>query len=141
MQAPMEPGIICSDIDRMIAFYTEVLGFAVASDAETIPELSTRFGATPAGYRIVRLNAPIGKLKLIQPGQAPEPSARPEWVFGQRGISYITFVVSDLNEVLERLKQHGVRFVSPEPVEVRPGVLAIFTLDPEDNFVEFVAAP
>jgi hypothetical protein len=38
MVSPLEPGIVCIDIDRMLAFYTDVLGLAFVSDAEATAE-------------------------------------------------------------------------------------------------------
>ncbi|MBV8894284.1 MAG: hypothetical protein JO266_20310, partial [Acidobacteria bacterium] len=67
MVAPLEPGIVCIDIDRMFAFYTEVLGLKFATDAEATAEMSTKFGTGPHGFRIIRLQTPYGeRIKLIQ---------------------------------------------------------------------------
>jgi hypothetical protein len=38
MVVPLEPGIVCIDIDRMFEFYTGALGLTLVSDAETTPE-------------------------------------------------------------------------------------------------------
>jgi len=143
MTAPLEPGIVCHDIDVMLKFYTGALGLKLVADAKTTPELSTRFGATPHGYRIVRLQTPYGeRIKLVQPNQdAPAPEAVPRWVYERHGLSYLTFVVADMPDVVTRLKAHGVKMMSDGPVEVRPGVFALYTVDPEGNYVEFVEYP
>jgi catechol 2,3-dioxygenase-like lactoylglutathione lyase family enzyme len=143
MTAPLEPGIVCHNIDAMLEFYIGVLGLTLVGDARTTPELSTRFGATPHGYRIVRLQTPNGeRIKLVQPNQsAPRPQAVPRWVYERHGLAYLTFVIAHLAEALTRLKAHGVRLMSEEPVEVRPGVFALYFLDPEGNYVEFVEYP
>ena len=140
MVAPLEPGIVCLDIDRMLAFYTQVLGLRFVTDAEAAPEMSTRFGTGPEGFRIIRLQTPYGeRIKLVQPKETPsQQSPSPEWVFERQGISYITFVIVDVHEVTARLKQHAVDLVREEPVEIRPGITAIFVRDPEGNFLEFV---
>jgi len=39
------------------------------------------------------------------------------------------------------LKAHGVKLLSEEPIEVRPGVFAFYALDPEGNYLEFVEYP
>jgi catechol 2,3-dioxygenase-like lactoylglutathione lyase family enzyme len=136
---PVEPGIVCSDIEGMLRYYTEVLGLRVVSDAATPPELSALFGATPEGYRIVRLETAQGyRVKLIRPAIAPERRAAGEWVMERAGIGYLTFVVSDLPGVAARLRGLGVRMVSGDIVEIRPGIRAVFTLDPEDNYLEFI---
>ena len=140
--SPIEPGIVCIDIERMIRFYTEVLGLELINDAQTVPEMSTRFGTTPDGYRIVRLQTERGqKIKLVQPKVPPAPSPLPQWVYQRQGIVYVTFVVAHVAEVVAQLKAHGVRTVSDAPVEIRKGILAIYTLDPEDNYVEFIEYP
>lgn len=142
MVVPLEPGIVCIDIDRMLEFYTGVLGLELVSDAQTTPEMSKRSGAAPYGYRIVRLQTPYGeRIKLVQPGKPPKQNRVPEWVHERQGFAYLTFVVADMKEVIGRLKEHGVKLLSDEPVEVRKGVYVVYCLDPEANFIEFVEYP
>jgi lactoylglutathione lyase len=140
MVAPLEPGIVCIDIDRMFDFYTEVLGLRLATDAEATPEMSTKFGTGPNGFRIIRLQTPYGeRIKLIQPRKTVlKQNQIPEWVFERQGIAYLTFVIVDVNEVVTRLRKHSVDLVSEGPVEIRQGITAIFARDPEGNFLEFV---
>lgn len=142
MVAPLEPGIVVIDMERMLKFYTEVIGLKLVSDAQTTPELSTKFRATPHGYRIVRLQTPYGeRIKLAQPRVPPVQNPVPEWVYERQGLAYFTFIVDDLKPILARMKANGVKLVSEEPVEVRKGVIAQFVLDPEGNYVEFVEYP
>lgn len=142
MVVPLEPGIVCVDIDRMLEFYIGVLGLKLVADAQTPPETSKKFGVTPNGYRIVRLQTPYGeRIKLVQPKVPPKQDSVPQWVYERQGIAYLTFVIADMNEVVKRLKENGVKFISPEPVEVRQGVFAMYVLDPEGNYVEFVEYP
>lgn len=140
MVAPLEPGIVCLDIDRMFDFYTGVLGLKFATDAEAAPEMSTKFGTGPNGFRIIRLQTPYGeRIKLIQPKKTVLKQAPiPDWVFERQGIAYLTFVVVDVDQVVSRLKQHRVDLVSDSPVNIREGITAIFARDPEGNFLEFV---
>ena len=140
MVAPLEPGIVCMDIDRMFDFYTQVLGLKFATDAEATPEMSTKFGTGPHGFRIIRLQTPYGeRVKLIQPKKtALQQRETPEWVFERQGIAYITFIVVDVEDVVARLKKHRVELVSEGAVEIRKGINAIFIRDPEGNFLEFV---
>jgi lactoylglutathione lyase len=143
MTAPLEPGIVCNDIERMLEFYVGVLGLNLVADADTIPEMSRRLGGTPHGYRIVRLQTPYGeRIKLVQPArQAPKPNPVPEWLYERHGLAYLTFVNEGISEVAQHLKEHGVKLTSAEPIEVRKGVLALYSIDPEGNFIEFVEYP
>ncbi len=140
MVAPLEPGIVCIDIERMFNFYTAVLGLRFATDAEASPEMSTKFGTGANGFRIIRLQTPYGeRIKLVQPKKTVlKPSQVPDWVFERQGIAYITFVIVDIHEVVVRLRKHRVDLVSEGPVEIREGITAIFARDPEGNFLEFV---
>jgi catechol-2,3-dioxygenase len=57
----------------------------------------------------------------------------------RQGLAYLTFVIADLDATIERLKEHHVTLLSEgQKVEVRPGVSAIYAIDPEGNAVEFV---
>lgn len=140
MMVPLEPGIVCHDIEQMLKFYVGVLGLKPVADAVAEPEKSRRLGATPYGYRIVRLQTPYGeRIKLVQPNkQPPTPNPVPEWICERHGFAYLTFVIEEISGVVKHLKEYGVKLISDEPVEVRKGVFAIYSLDPEGNYVEFV---
>jgi len=139
MVVPLEPGLVCLDLERMLEFYTGVLGLKIVSDAEATPEMSRPFRAAPDGFRIVRLQTPYGeRIKLIQTRMRPQKLPITEWTFERPGFAYITFVIADMKEMLARLNQCRVKLVNQEPLEVRKGFLALFALDPEDNYLEFV---
>jgi lactoylglutathione lyase len=140
---PLETGIVCLEMDRMLAFYTDVLGLKLVADAEATPEMSATCGATPSGFRFVRLQTPYGeRIKLVQPKKVlPKQTAGPEFVFERQGTACITFVIFDIQDVAKRLKDRGIKLMSREPVEIRKGVIALFAQDPEGNFVEFVEYP
>ena len=124
----------------MLAFYVEVLGLRVISDATATPAMSACFGAAPDGFRIIRLEARNGdRLKLVAPHGVPlEGQAPGAWVFGRAGLAYLTFIVAGIEDVVARLRRHNIPLVTPAPVPVRPGFVALFVHDPEGNAVEFV---
>ena len=139
MVVPIEPGIVCTDLEPMLEFYTGVLGLKKVSDAEATPEMSRQFKAAPDGFRIVRLQTPYGeRIKLIQTKMRPQKLPLTEWTFERHGLSYITFVIADMKEMVARLNECRVKLVLEEPLEVRKGFVALFALDPEDNYLEFV---
>jgi len=143
MTIPLEFGISTIDIERMIKFYTEILGLKLVGDNDVPPHMSKRIGATPNGYRIVRLQTPYGeRIKLVQAGATPKQNELPPYVLERQGFAYLTFVIADLDGMIKRLKDHRVKLLSGgEKIEVRPGVYAIYSIDPEGNFVEFVEYP
>jgi len=143
MTAPLEVGIVCADLERMLAFYTGVVGLTKVADADTTPELSRKAGSAPNGYRIVRMQTPNGeRIKLIQPkGETPKAAGVPQWAFLRAGVAFNTFIVDDMDAVVAQLRAHDVKLVSADAIQVRPGVFALLALDPEGNYVEFVRYP
>jgi len=143
MPIPMEVGIVCQDMDKMLDFYVGILGFTLVGDATALAENSTKLGGTPHGFRIIRLRTPYGEMvKLVQPlKEAPKPRPFSPWSMMQPGYAYLTFIVSNMKEVVQRLQEKGVKTLSSGPVESRPGVFAYFSVDPENNFVEFTEYP
>lgn len=143
MTAPLEVGIVCTDLDRMLKFYTEVVGLKKVADAETAPEMSRLAKSAPNGYRIVRMQTPYGeRIKLIQPKvDSPKRAPVPKWAFLRAGVAFNTFLVPDMDAVVKQLRANNVKLVSENAIQVRPGVFALLALDPEGNYVEFVRYP
>ena len=143
MTAPMEVAISVNEMDKMLRFYTEILGLKKFADNQVPPEMTQRIGQTPHGLRVVRLLTPYGEMvRLIQVGKPPQPSQVPRYIFDRHGLIYVSFLVADLDGVLKRLKEHEVKLVSgDQKIEVRPGVFVVYALDPEGNYVEFLEYP
>src|SRR5258708_39877964 len=93
MVSPLEPGIVCIDLDRMLKFYTEVLGLTFATDSEASAEMSTEVGTGPHGFRIIRLQTPYGeRVKLIQTTKLLlQQDPTHEWVSERHVVTHITF--------------------------------------------------
>ncbi len=143
MTAPMEVAISVNDMNKMLPFYTEILGLKRVADNQVPPEMTSRVGQTPHGLRVVRLLTPHGEMvRLIQVGKPPQPNEVPRYIFDRHGLIYVSFLVADLDGVLKRLKEHEVKLVSGDhKIEVRPGVFVVYALDPEGNYVEFLEYP
>ena len=143
MTAPMEVAISVNDMDKMLQFYTEVLGLKTFADNEVPPEMTARVGQTPSGLRVVRLLTPYGEMvRLIRVGKPPKANKVPRYIFERHGLIYISFLVADLEGVVKRLKENDVKLVSGgQKIEVRPGVFVVYALDPEGNYVEFLEYP
>jgi len=140
MTAPLEMVYSVNDIDTMIDFYTEILGLKVVSDANVPAEITEKNGQTPHGLRVVRLATPYGEwIRLVQAGRPPEPDKVPKYIFERHGIVYCSFVVSDIDSIVDRLKENEVKLYNQgEKVEVRPGLFIVYALDPEGNIIEFL---
>ncbi len=137
--APFEIGLVVADVDRLLPFYRDLLGFTVIGDLEVPAERSRRSGLAADGYRIVRLESSGGdRLKLAQPGGCAADRAPAEWAMNRPGGCYVTFIVEDLVGLHRRLVQAGVPIGSDGIVELRAGLRLVLAVDPEGNFLEFL---
>lgn len=119
-------GVIVSDIDRSLAFYRDLLGL------EKTQELPTPLGT------IHRLAYGDTDLKLVVANKTP--GAGEIGLEKQLGFRYITFRISNLHDVCEKLRAEGLEFTIPEN-EILPGVHIAMVKDPDGNIVEFVERP
>lgn len=141
MTAPMEIGICCANLEAMRAFYVNILGCTPVNELEVPPEKAALAGMAKEGYRVARVQTPWGeRLKFLQPfGPGERTDKPPPWILERPRIAYITFIVDELQAMIDGLKGAGATFLSGEmPVEVRPSTFMSFIRDPEGNVLEFV---
>ncbi len=116
-------GIVVGDIQASLAFYEGVLGLA------KVQEMPVSFGT------MHRLAFGHSFIKLIAPKKVP-----PAGTLGldqALGFRYLTFPVTNIDEVCAACKRAGVRF-DVERNEFKPGVTIAMVRDPDGNVVEFV---
>lgn len=95
MMAPLEVGICCENLDRLLDFY-EQLGFERVSVIDVPAEK-----AAASGYRIARLQTPWGeRLKLLRPASAVAAGRDQGPLLQSCGIRYLTFIIGDLGRLL-----------------------------------------
>lgn len=140
MVAPLEVGICCEDADRLVRFYQDILGAELIGVLDVSAQKAREAEVGSCGYRVARVQLPTGeRLKFLQPERPAQPPAGSGEILDARGLSYLTFILDDLESLLARLARAGAEVATgPEPVEIRPGVSIVLARDPERNFVEFV---
>lgn len=140
MIAPMEIGICCNDLDKMRRFYEDILGLSFVGDLQVEASNAKRLGLSNDSYRVVRLQTSYGeRIKLLSPHKSPIIENDREYILDRQNTKYLTFIIEDLNKILKRLQDCGVKFLTgSEKLEVRPGLHAIFFYDPEGNVLELV---
>jgi lactoylglutathione lyase len=137
--APFEVGITVSNLDGILPFYRDVLGFNVLSDFIVPAEKSYPTGLSPSGYRVMRLESSGGdRIKFAQPKDTTAAALTREFALQRQGGSYVTFIVADLDELYARLQQAGVTIKSRGMVKPREGFRMMMVCDPEGNYIEFV---
>lgn len=127
------------DIERLIGFYTGLLGFTLVHRREWEPGAPVQnqlLGTQGAQAQMAMLRQKNSYLELFQ-FSSPEPETRDraQRLFGA-GLTHIGLAVSDLRAEYARLLAAGMQFNS-EPLE-RPGLTAVYGRDPDGNVVELL---
>jgi glyoxylase I family protein len=116
-------GIVTADIDASLHFYRDLLGF---ERLMVLPVESGDLHLLIAGEMLIKLadvaDAPAG-------AKGPIPAAT--------GLRYVTFWVTNLDDLLAELTVAGVEVLQP-PFEVIPGTTALLVFDPDGNVVELL---
>lgn len=116
-------GILVKDIALSLAFYQDLLGL------KKIGELPIPFG------HLYRLGFGDSFVKLVDPKNVPP--AGEIGLTKTLGFRYLTFQISNLDEVCAACEKAGVHFEMPKQ-ELMPGVTIAMVRDPDGNVVEFV---
>jgi catechol 2,3-dioxygenase-like lactoylglutathione lyase family enzyme len=116
-------GIVVADINKSLAFYEGLLGL------EKIGEMPLWFGT------MHRMGFGDSFVKLIDPKQVPP--AGPQGLAKGLGFRYLTFQISNIDEICDACANAGVPF-EIEKQELMPGVTIAMVRDPDGNVVEFV---
>ena len=138
-------GIVVSDLDQMVAFYSEQLGMTVKGRLESVAPAEGNHTGVPAAKRtLVFLADSQQDGHLMELVHYHEPKATEGHLDKlQLGVMHICFHVDDVQEQYERLQRAGVRFETPPKYsgagDDRLGI--VYARDPEGNWLEFLEGP
>jgi catechol 2,3-dioxygenase-like lactoylglutathione lyase family enzyme len=142
-------GFTVSDLDPVLAFYTQVLSFEIIDDCEVLGEpyekLTRVFGAR---MRVVTLGLGREQIQLTQfiapPGGRPIP---PDSRSNDLWFQHLAIVVSDIDTAYATLRGHNVKHVStapqtlPDYITAAAGIRAFYYRDPEGHNLELIWFP
>ena len=142
-------GFTVSDMDRSVAFYSDVLSFEKVADFQTTGPLYDHLqGVFGSRVRIVHMRLGDQIVELTQ--YVAPPDGRPIPVPSRSNdlwFEHMAIVVSDMDQAYETLQRHQVRQISPEPQTIPPsnvpaaGIKAIKFRDPEGHDLELIYFP
>ena len=142
-------GFTVSEMDRSVAFYSDVLGFKPVSDVEVDgPEYDQLWGIFGVRARVVRMQLGEQQLELIE-FLAP-PDVRPIPVPSYSNdlwFQHFAIVVRDMETAWAQLRKHHVRQISPRPQTIpisnpaAAGIKAIKFRDPDGHNLELLWFP
>jgi glyoxylase I family protein len=138
--------IVVQDLDRMVNFYTQTLGFLVKRQfAIGNEDFRKGIGLSDADAIVTHLMIPNSdvEIELLQFKEtknlvSPSPA-------NTQGYRHFAVVVDDLKESWRELKEKGISFLSKpitvqEPEEVA-GFQFVYFRDPEGNIIELNELP
>ncbi|MBI1375358.1 MAG: hypothetical protein GC159_21790 [Phycisphaera sp.] len=136
-------GIVCRDVDKTVAFYTDVLGATEVKGFSVGAPLLTAVGLTdnqPGNVRVVKLAEGPGatSIKLMSFPEAPGKLADQSYIHSTYGLSYITLFVKSIDAALARAAEHDVKPLAKGPADLGGGTFLALVKDPDGNFVELV---
>lgn len=122
----LHAGIVTEKGERMLDFYTRVLGLELAGEIHF-----------PGLGMVKKLQCGHSQLKLLileQPAQSHNPGGGFSAATGYR---YLSMNISNIDAVVEVCKHEGCKVVV-DVKEIRPGVKVAMIEDPDSNAIEFM---
>jgi catechol 2,3-dioxygenase-like lactoylglutathione lyase family enzyme len=141
-------GFTVADMDRSLAFFTDVLDFEIVWDREVSGEMYERLlGVFPARMRVVRLRLGTEEVELteyITPRGRPVPV---DMKSNDLSFQHIAIVVSDMDQAYAKLRAVRIPHVSSAPQRLpewnrnAAGIEAFYFRDPDDHVLEIIHFP
>jgi catechol 2,3-dioxygenase-like lactoylglutathione lyase family enzyme len=141
-------GITVADLDRSLAFYTQVLGFEKVSEVEVWGSAYERLqGVFGLRMRIARLRLGDEIIELVE---YLTPRGRPIPVDSRshdRWFQHIAIIVRDMDRAYQVLRRYKVEHASPAPQRLPDwnpnarGIRAFYFKDPDGHVLEILQFP
>jgi glyoxylase I family protein len=132
-------GIVVSDAERSIDFYTKLLGFEIKKDMMESGDYIDNFSALKdVRVRTIKMTLQNGDMvELLWYETHPEQPdmSRP---ITRIGCSHFAMTVGNLDETYERLVKAGVSFNSPPQLSPDGFAKVTFCKDPDGSLIELV---
>lgn len=132
-------GIVVADLDRVLSFWRDVLGFRITQRMEESGQyLDAVMGLKNARATTIKLAAPDGNLvELLHFHSHPDQSAWRGTPFST-GLTHISFTVDDLDSQCARLRDAGVKFFSEPQTSPDGNAKVTYGAGPEGLLLELV---
>lgn len=140
--------ITVENMDRALAFYSDVLFFEKVSDVQQSgPEIERLLGVAGARIRVVTMRLGAERIELVEHlGRKGRPfpvDARSN----DRWFQHIAIIVNDMDQAYLWLRRHRVSQTSPEPQRLPDwnpnagGIRAFYFKDPDGHALEILQFP
>ena len=132
------PCIVVPDADKARLFYQQMFGFTVNSVEQwaNMPQVDVAIGVEQSAVTGFMMKGHNCFLEIHQFTSPVQSTVVPGNIKAhEQGIRHLAFLVDDCFEEAKRMQTLGGSLIS-EPVEVAPGVFAVYCRDPFGNIIE-----
>jgi len=130
-------GIVVDDIDKMLFFYSKILGMEIISDeVEEGPFLNEILGQDNLNARIVKLGKENKTIVELLDFNKKQNNFSKTII--KNGITHFALTVSNIESLRNNLIVNNFFTLSPPKISVNKKFKVFFCKDPEDNFLELV---
>lgn len=135
-------GVVASDLEASLRFYTEVIGMQRVSSFEIDEDFGQRSGLSggvPFKVEVLQLGTgeTATQWKVMTFGERAEGQQN-NHIHNRVGMQYITLFVNNLSASIARLEEHGVAMLGETPTALSGGRHFVLVKDPDDTFVELI---
>jgi catechol 2,3-dioxygenase-like lactoylglutathione lyase family enzyme len=132
-------GIVVSDAERSIDFYTNLLGFKIKKDMMESGDYIDNFSALK-GVRVRTIKMALKNGDMVELLWYETHPEQPDMSrsITRIGCSHFAMTVENLDETYERLVDAGVQFNSPPQLSPDGFAKVTFCKDPDGSLVELV---
>ena len=137
-------GIICTDVERSVDFYTQAVGLTEVEGFNVPADFGKDSGLTdnqPFRVHVLVLGEAekaTTKLKLMEFKKAPGKKADQSFIHSMVGMRYTTLFVKNIDAANLRMIAYGTMPLAKGVVEIPDGRFLGLYKDPDGNFVELV---
>ena len=139
LRAMRHVGVVVKNLDRMLAFYRDILRLQVLVDFRERGEfIDTVQALKRVDVRMVKLSLPDGLLLELLCDDGHPPGDLPTPRLCDPGVSHVAFTVDDIESAHREFVKRGLETLS-EPMTSPDGKARLFFgRDPEGNLLELV---
>lgn len=141
----LDLGVIVQDVEKSVAFYTQVIGFKELPSIQVDGKFTGDAGLTdhhPVTVHVLVLGEgpTASRLKLIGLPAAKPKQGDTKFIHSELGYRYLTIGVKDMARAVASLEKAGVKPLGKCPVALptAPNRYVCVFRDPDGNFVEYV---
>jgi len=132
-------GIVVSDIEKSIRFYTELLGLKIEKDMlESGAYIDNFSDLVGAEVRTVKMSLESGDMVELLHYKSPRSIFNTIGPINTVGCSHIALTVDNLDEVYNTFLDRGVKFNSPPQYSPDGFAKVTFCKDPDGVLIELV---